>query len=55
MAELGLESKFLEETDKTGIHELPSDAPVGEDAIKYMQMDEKEKVYSDILDWLNAI
>ena len=41
MAELGLESKFLEEADKTGIHELPSNAPVGEDAIKYMQMDDE--------------
>jgi len=40
MAELGLEHKFLDEVDKTGIHELPLDAPVGEDAIKYMQMDD---------------
>ena len=41
MAELGLESKFLEEKDKTGIHELPKDAPIGEDAIKYLQMDDE--------------
>ena len=41
MAELGLESKFLEEADKTGIHELPLIAPIGEDAIKYMQMDDE--------------
>lgn len=41
MAELGLEHKFLEETDKTGIHELPVDAPVGVDAIKYMKMDDE--------------
>ncbi len=41
MAELGLEHKFLEEADKTGIHELPLDAPVGVDAIKYMQMDDE--------------
>ena len=41
MAELGLEHKFLEETDKTGIHELPADAPVGADAIKYMKMDDE--------------
>lgn len=41
MAELGLEHKFLEETDKTGIHELPADAPIGVDAIKYMEMDDE--------------
>ena len=40
IAELGLESKFLKPEDKDGIHELPSDAPVGEDSIKYMQMDD---------------
>ena len=41
MAELGLEHKFLEEADKTGIHELPLDAPVGVDAIQYMKMDDE--------------
>jgi len=41
MAELGLEHKFLDEEDKTGIHELPTDAPVGSDAIKYMEMDDE--------------
>ena len=41
MAELGLENKFLSETDKTGIHELPEDAPVGEDPIKYMGLDDE--------------
>ena len=40
IAELGLESKFLKPEDKDGIHELPSDAPVGENPIKYMQMDD---------------
>lgn len=40
MAELGLEHKFLEEVDRTGIHELPADAPVGEEAIQYMQMND---------------
>lgn len=40
IAELGLESKFLKPEDKDGIHELPSDAPVGGDPIKYMQMDD---------------
>ena len=40
MAELGLEHKFLDEVDKTGIHELPEDAPIGEDPIKYMGLDD---------------
>jgi len=40
MAELGLESKFLKEEDKAGIHELPEDAPVGEDPIKYLKLDD---------------
>ncbi len=41
MAELGLEHKFLEEADKTGIHELPQDAPIGVDATKYMKMNDE--------------
>lgn len=41
MLELGLESKFVDEVDKTGIHELPEDAPVGEDPIKYMGLDDE--------------
>ena len=41
MAELGLEHKFLTEADKTGIHELPQDAPVGEDPIKFMGLDDE--------------
>ena len=36
IAELGLDNKFLTEKDRDGIHELPADAPIGEDAIKYM-------------------
>ena len=40
IAELGLESKFLKPEDKDGIHELPNDAPVGEDPIEYMQMND---------------
>lgn len=40
IAELGLESKFLTQEDKEGIHELPTDAPVGEDPIAYMEMDD---------------
>lgn len=38
IAELGLESKFLKEEDKDGIHELPSDAPIGMEPIEYMGM-----------------
>ena len=41
IAELGLESKFLKEEDKLGIHELPKDAPVGGDPIKFMEMDDE--------------
>ena len=41
IAELGLESKFLTEEDKAGIHELPLDAKVGEDPIKYMKLDDE--------------
>ena len=40
MAELGLDSKFLKPEDKEGIHELPADAPIGENPIKYMKMDD---------------
>ncbi len=40
MAELGLESKFLKEEDKAGIHELPADAPVGEDPIAFLEMND---------------
>ena len=41
MLELGVESKFVDEADKTGIHEFPEDAPVGEDPIKYMGLDDE--------------
>lgn len=41
MLELGLEHKFADDVDKTGIHELPLDAPIGEDPIKYMEMDDE--------------
>ena len=40
IAELGLESKFLREEDKAGIHELDKDAPVGGDPIEYMHMED---------------
>ena len=41
MLELGLEHKYADEVDKTGIHELPQDAPIGEDPIKYMELDDE--------------
>ncbi len=41
LAELGLESKFLKEEDKAGIHELPADAPVGGDPIAFIKMDDE--------------
>lgn len=40
IAELGLDKKFLKEEDISGICELPSDAPVGEDPIKYLGLDD---------------
>ena len=41
LEELGLEHKFLPEVDKTGIHELPEDAIIGEEPIKYMGLDDE--------------
>lgn len=38
--EIGIDKKFLSEADKNGIHELPQDAPIGEDPIKYMKLDD---------------
>ena len=40
-AELGLDNKFLEEKDKTGIHELDDDAVIGSDAIKALGLDDE--------------
>lgn len=40
-AELGLDNKFLTDEDIKGIHELDSNAIVGEDPIKYMQLDDE--------------
>ncbi len=40
LAELGLESKFLKQEDKEGIHELPDNATIGGDPIKFMKMDD---------------
>ena len=41
LSELGIESKFLKKEDVDGIHELQSDAPVGEDAVKYLEIDDE--------------
>lgn len=41
LEELGLESKYLTEEDKMGIHILDDDAVVGEDAIKYLELDDE--------------
>lgn len=41
IAELGLDKKFLSEKDIEGIHELPLDAPIGEDALKYLNLDDE--------------
>ena len=40
IAELGLDKKFLSEEDIAGICELSPDAPVGEDPIKYLGLDD---------------
>ncbi len=39
--EIGIDKKFLSEEDKNGIHELPEEAPVGGDPIKYMKLDDE--------------
>lgn len=41
LAELGLESKFLTKADVEGIHELSEDAPVGENPIEYLELDDE--------------
>ena len=41
IAELGLDKKFLHEKDIEGIHELPENAPIGEDALKYLELDDE--------------
>ena len=40
IAELGIDQRLLREEDKAGIHVLDDDAPVGEDALKYMGYDD---------------
>ena len=41
LAELGIESKFLTEADKEGIHELPADRKVGDNPIKAIGLDDE--------------
>ncbi len=41
IAELGLDHKDLKEEDVNGIHELNDMAPVGDDAIKYLELDDE--------------
>ena len=48
ISELGLEHKFLTEKDINGIHELPSDAPVGEDAIQIGRASCRERVSKSV-------
>ncbi len=58
LAELGLESKFLKEEDKAGIHELPDDAPVGADALEYLDFDDTVidfELTADRADLMNII
>ena len=38
--EIGIDKKYLSEADKNGICELPIDAPVGEDPIKFLGLDD---------------
>ena len=40
MEELGIEHKYLKEEDLKGIHELDDFAPVGEDPLKYLELDD---------------
>lgn len=40
IAELGLNSRFLKDEDRDGIHVLSEDAPIGEDALAYLGLDD---------------
>lgn len=40
LEELGIDKKFLEEKEINGIHELDSDAKIGDDPIKYLKLDD---------------
>ena len=39
--ELGIEHKYLTEADINGIHELDEFAPIGEDPLKYLELDDE--------------
>ena len=39
--EIGIDKKFLSEEDKSGIHVLPDNAPVGKDPIEYMKLNDE--------------
>ncbi len=41
LEELGIDKKFLKEEDINGICILDKDAPIGEDAIKYLELDDE--------------
>ncbi len=41
LEELGIEHKYLKEEDIKGIHELDEFAPVGEDPLKYLELDDE--------------
>ncbi len=45
ISELGIEHKFLREEDINGIHELPEEAIVGDDPLKFLELDD------DIIDF----
>ena len=38
--EIGIDKKFLSEADKNGICELPENAPIGEDPVKFLKLDD---------------
>lgn len=41
LGELGLDHKYLKQSDLDGICELDNDAPIGEDPIKYLKLDDE--------------
>ena len=41
LSEIGIDSKFQSEEDKTGIHILGENAKTGEDPVKYMGLDDE--------------
>lgn len=41
LAELGMDHKYLKEEDLKGIHLLDDAAPIGEDALKYLDLDDE--------------